>query len=307
MIDFTPIAEHPDAVAAILDPQPFIATLQDLADALEGAAQKGNPSLTDWPHRLIDLRILSHMVKGLHHPVEAFGTLLPDDWEQITPEIRDRIPGNPINNHMRLVSKFKRAIGLFRPDLDPWSALQVLADVDNSKTSPNLGRARTRALRDGMKPIDITNHWIAEQLANVAPEKESSDRAIFQFLVRLSNRPCVQQSGLLRTDLALPATQTQNHRAVTLPDWLQAICDVNDRQTHNGIVRIWRTLQHVGLNASTPDDIMKLIESGKLKHEVAMRFEPIKLGSWKTYISKTRKSLRPLVNDPSIYANRIQH
>jgi hypothetical protein len=198
--------------------QKSVVTLQDLQNALEDAAKSGNPSPADWVHRAVDFRILAHVLGSLNHPVQAFGKLLPDDWAEIEPEISNRIPGNPTNNHKRLVSKFKRAIGLFRPDLDPWSALQVLADAEMPKSSVRLGRVKCRAMQEGLMPIQITSEWINQQLGGVEQQNEAEIRGIYFFLVRLSKKSLVQAAGFLRSDLTLPATMRQQRRSAKLPD-----------------------------------------------------------------------------------------
>ncbi|WP_448327703.1 hypothetical protein [Sulfitobacter sp. M13] len=206
--DFTPHNDQKTDSPA-LHIQRSVVTFHDLNAALEDAVQRGQPSPVDWVHRAVDFKILAHILKNLDHPLEAFGTLLPEDWAAVTPEIRHRIPGNARNNHMRLVSKYRQAIGSFRPDLDPWSALQVLAKAEMTKSSGRLGRVRRRAIPDGLMPIQITSAWINQQLVGVESQKEAEVRGIFLFLVRLSKKPKVEVSGLLRSDLALPIKMQQ--------------------------------------------------------------------------------------------------
>ncbi|SEQ31397.1 hypothetical protein [Thalassovita taeanensis] len=184
-----------------------IETFRDVENALSATARASTPSIADWAHRAIDFRILERLLGDLDHPVEAFKTLLPDDWSDISEEIRDRIPSNARNNHMRLVAKFKRAIGFYRPDLDPWSALQVLADIEMAKTSPSLGRVKALAKEGDLRPVEMNNIWIEQQLTDLAQQNEAEIRGIFLFLVRLSKKPAVQTSGLLQGDLRLPPNQ----------------------------------------------------------------------------------------------------
>ncbi|MCB1313712.1 MAG: hypothetical protein KDK29_18350 [Sedimentitalea sp.] len=272
-----------------------VVTLQDVGDVLEDAAGSGMPSIADWPHRAVDFRIMERILEGLDHPVEAFGTLFPTKWRHVPPEIRHRIPGNPVVNHMRLVARFKRVIGLLRPDIDPWSALRLLADVELPTNSFLIGEVQGRAGRDGLNPIDIDSSWIAERLADIRPEHETQHRGRYHYLVRLSQRPRVRHSGLLRMDLSLPETIRQRQRAVVLPNWLQEISDRNGQPARNALDRLWRTIQHHGLEAACPDDIMELIAAGKLHHAAAQCVEPIKSSTWRTYIQRTRKALRPVV------------
>lgn len=284
-----------------------VATLAELCDALETAARSGQPSLADWPHRTTDIQILARILEGLEHPVEDFGVLLPDCWAQIAPRIRARFPGNPTVNHKRLVSRMKRAIGWFRPDIDPWSALQCLAEMEIPVNADIVGEVRLRAARDGLRPSDIDTAWIAGQLATVSAENEVKQRSLYQFLVRLSRRPRVQRAGLLRCDLAMPATRRQQQKAVVLPDWLQGIHDVSDRRTRNGLDLLWRTLLHHGLQADTPDDLLALIETEHLHHAAAQRVGPIKLQTWRGYIQSVRKALLARVDEPTRFAKKLKH
>lgn len=296
--DFTPHNDQKTDSPA-LHIQRSVITFHDLKAALEDAVQRGQPSPVDWVHRAVDFRILAHVLGNLDHRVEAFGALLPDEWEEIAPEICKRIPGNPRNNHMRLVFTFKRAIGLFRPDLDPWSALQVLADTEMSKSSGSLGRVRCRAKQDGLKPIQITSAWIKQQLVGVEPQNEAEVRGIFLFLVRLSKKPQVQASGFLRSDLTLPTTMRQQWCSVDLPDWLQAIYTSSDRQTQNALDRLWRTVLYHDQSAHTPADFLALINADKLSHDAAQSLEPIKLSTWRIYIQRARKALLPVSEGPT--------
>lgn len=288
-------------------PRRSVATLRDVSDALADAARYGIPSIADWPHREVDFRILERVLDGLDHPVEAFGTLFPAVWSNLSPEMRDRIPGNARNNHMRLSAKVPRAIGILRPDLDPWSALQLLADVELPTNAGVVGEVRWRALRDGLEPVEIDSGWIAAQLATIDPQRETQHRNIYQFLVRLAKQPRVRQTGLLREDLRMPPTARQARRAVTLPNWLQDIYDASDRPTQNGLNRLWRTIVHHGLGAYSVEDILALICSGKLEHDAAQCVEPIKPGSWHRYIQCVRRALLCRVDDPSKYSEKIKH
>jgi hypothetical protein len=284
-----------------------VATLMDLGDALETAACSGQPSLADWPHRAMDFRILAQVLEGLEHPVEDFGALLPDDWAQVAPGVRARIPGNPTVNHKRLVSRMKRAIGWFRPDLDPWSALQLLAEVEIPVNADIVGEVRLRAARDGLRPSDIDTAWIAEQLAPVSAENEVKQRSLYQFLVRLSRRPRVQRTGLLRCDLAMPATRRQQLKAVVLPHWLQESHTAGDQRARNALAWIWRTILHHEMQADTPDDLLALIDAGKLSHDAACCVEPVKKSTWRNYVQCARKALLARVDDPTRYAKKIRH
>jgi hypothetical protein len=281
----------------VLDHQRSVVTLQDLENALEGAARSGHPSPVDWVHRAVDFRILAHVLGSLDHPVQAFGKLLPDDWAEIAPEISNRIPGNPINNHMRLVSKFKRVIGLFRPDLDPWSALQVFADAEMPKSSGFLGRVKCRAMQEGLMPIQITSEWINQQLVGVGQQNEAEIRGIYFSFVRLSKKPLVQSSGFLRSDLTLPTTMRQQWRSVELPDWLQAIYVINDRQAQNAFDRLWRTVVYHELTAYTPRDLRALTYTKSLSHDAAQCLEPIKQSTWRIYMQRARKALLSVSED----------
>lgn len=196
-------------------PRRSVATLRDVSDALADAARYGIPSIADWPHREVDFRILERVLDGLDHPVEAFGTLFPAVWSNLSPEMRDRIPGNARNNHMRLTARVPRAIGILRPDLDPWSALQLLADVELPTNAGVVGEVRWRALRDGLEPNEIDSGWIAAQLATIDPQRETQHRNIYQFLVRLAKQPRVRQTGLLREDLRMPREGARDGAAIT--------------------------------------------------------------------------------------------
>ena len=284
-----------------------VTTLAELPDALESAARSGQPSVADWPHRAMDFRILARVLEGLDHPVAAFGALLPADWTQVAPETRARIPGNPTINHQRLVAKMTRAIGWFRPDLDPWSALQCLAEVEIPGNASIVGTVHLRAARDGLRPIDIDTAWIASQFVTVTDKQEIKLRSFYRVLVRLSRRPRVQRTGLLRADLALPATRRQNENAVVLPDWLQDIHAASGKRTRNALDRIWRTLLHHDMHADTADDILALIDAGKLRHATAQRVAAIEPGTWRGYIQAARTALLARVDDPNRYANRLKH
>lgn len=307
IIDLAPLSDQRSTIKIDPEQHRMVITLQDLEDALENAAKDGKPSLADWPHRTVHFRMLSRILGGLDHPVTSFGSLLPDQWGDIPPDIRDRIPGNPRNVHMQLVSMLKRAIGLFRPDIDPWSALRVLADAEVRIDGKMVGSVQRRAERDGLNPIDIDNCWIARQLAAVPAEDETQERQIYHYLVRLSGRQLIQHAGLLRRDLALPATLLQQQCKVILPDWLQEVADASDRPTCNGLERVWRTIRHHNLTAQSPDDIMALIYAGKLQHDTAKCVQPIKSRSWRGYIQRVRQVLLSYVDDPTIYEGRLKH
>jgi len=268
-----------------------VETFHDIENALCAAARTGKPCIADWQHRAIDFRILERLLGDLDHPVRTFSMVLPDDWSDVSGEIRDRIPGNARNNHMRLIARFKRAIGFYRPDLDPWSALQVFADVEMAKTSPSLGRVKGLAMMDDLKPIEINNAWIEQQLTNLTPEKETEIRGVFHFLVRLSKKPSVLASGLLQGDLWLPPTNRQKRRSTELPGWLQTIYDKVDRPTQNALDRIWLTIERLNLTAKNPRDILALMDAEKLTYDTANQVEPIKKNTWKIYAQKARKAL----------------
>ena len=284
-----------------------VTTLAELRDALETIARSGQPSPADWPHRAMDFRILAQVLEGLEHPVEDFGALLPGDWAQVAPEMQARIPGNPTVNHKRLVARMTRAIGWLRPDLDPWSALQLLAEMEMPVNADIVGEVRLRAAQDGLRPIDIDTAWIAGQLVHVPERQEAKQRSLYRFLVRLSRRRRVQRAGLLRADLALPATRRQKEDAVVLPEWLHVIRDVSDRRTRNALDRLWRTILHHEMQADTPDDLLALIDAGALRHAAAERIKPIKPGTWRAYIQIARKVLLAHVDDPTRYAKRLGH
>lgn len=294
-------------VGTVVRPCRDVATLRDVSDILADAARYGTPSIADWPHREVDFRILERVLAGLDHPIEAFGTLFPTVWNDLSAEIRDRIPGNARNNHMRLSARVPRAIGMLRPDLDPWSALQILADVELPTNAGVVGEVRWRAMRDGLKPVEIDNGWIAAQLACGDPQGAKQHRNIYQFLVRLAKQPRVRQSGLLREDLRMPPTARQVRRAVALPSWLQDIYDASDRPTQNGLNRVWRTIVHHGLGACSVEDILALIDTGKLQHDAAQCLEPIKTGSWRVYIQCVRRALLCRVDDASKYSEKVKH
>ena len=300
---FAPKSDRPDPSCR----HATIATLAELRDALEATARAGPPSVADWPHRAVDFRILARVLEGLDHPVDAFGVLLPDDWAQVAPETRARLPGNSTVNHKRLVSRMKRAIGWFRPDLDPWSALQLLAEVEIPGNANLVRQMRLRAARDGLRPSDIDTAWIAGQLTTVSAENEVNERSLYQFLVRLSRRPRVRRADLLRCDLAMPATRRQQQKAVVLPDWLQESHAVGGQGTRNALDRIWRTLLHHEMQADTPDDLLALIDAGKLPHDAARCVEPVKKSTWRNYIQCARKALLARVDDPTRYAKRLRH
>lgn len=268
-----------------------VETYHDVENALSAAAGTGTPCIADWQHRAIDFRILERLLGDLDHPVKTFSTVLPDDWSDVSGEIRDRIPGNARNNHMRLVATFKRAIGFYRPDLDPWSALQVFADVEMARTSPSLGRVKARAKEGDLSPIEINNTWIEQQLTDLAQQNETEIRGIFHFLVRLSKKPSVLASGLLQGDLRLPPTNRQKRRSTELPGWLQTIYDKVDRPTQNALDRIWLTIERLNLTAKNPRDILALMDTGKLTHDTANQVESIKKNTWKIYAQKARKAL----------------
>lgn len=298
MTDFNMHADQ-EIDESVLAHQRSVVTLQDLENALESAARSGHPSPVDWVHRAVDFRILAHVLGSLDHPIKAFGELLPDDWAEIAPEISNRIPGNPINNHMRLVSKFKRAIGSFRPDLDPWSALQVLADAEMPKSSGFLGRVKCRAIQEGLTPIQISSEWINQQLGGVGQQNEAEIRGIYFSFVRLSKKPLVQASGFLRSDLTLPTTMRQQRRSVELPDWLQAIYVISDRQAQNALDRLWRTVMYHGLTAYNPNGLRALTYTQSLSHDAAQCLEPIKLSTWLIYMQRARKALLSTSENPA--------
>ena len=268
-----------------------VETFHDVENALSAAARTGTPCIADWPHRAIDFRILERLLGDLDHPVKTFSTVLPDDWSEVPGEIRDRIPGNARNNHMRLVATFKRAIGFYRPDLDPWSALQVFADVEMAKTSPSLGRVKARAKEGDLRPVEINNKWIEQQLTDLAQQNEAKIRGIFHFLVRLSKKPSVRAAGLLQDDLKLPLTNRQKRHSTELPEWLQTIYDEAVRPTQNALDRIWLTIERLNLTAKCPQDILSLIDKGKLSHSTVNQVEPIKINTWNIYVRKARKAL----------------
>lgn len=294
-------------VGTMVQPYSEVATLQDVSDALEDAAKHGRPSIADWPHRAVDFRILDRVLSGLDHPVQAFGTLFPAEWINVSLETRDRIPGNTRNNYMRLSARVPRAIGTFRPDVDPWSALQLLADVEFPTSPGFVGAVKWRAMRDNLKPVEIDSDWIAAQLAAIDPQGETQHRNILHSLVRLGKQPRVRQSGLLREDLSLPPTVREMQSAVMLPGWLQDIHDASDRPTQNGLNRVWRTILHHGLIAHAAADILALIDAGKLQHDAAQCVEPIKRASWRIYIQRVRKTLLLRTNNPKRDIEKIKH
>lgn len=268
-----------------------VETFHDIENALCAEARTGTPSISDWPHRTIDFRILERLLGDLDHPVKTFSTVLPDDWSEVPDEIRGRIPGNARNNHMRLVATFKRAIGFHRPDLDPWSALQVLADVEMAKTSPSLGRVKALAKEGDLRPVELNNKWIEQQLTDLTQQNEAEIRGIFLFLVRLSKKPAVRASGLLQGDLKLPPTNRQKRRSTELPGWLQTIYGKVDRPTQNALDRIWLTIERLNLTAKCPRDILSLINEGKLSHSTANQVEPITINTWNGYAQRARRVL----------------
>lgn len=284
-------------VGTVARPDREVATLRDVNNALEDAAKRGAPSIADWHHRAVDFRILDRVLEGLDHPVEAFETLFPAEWKNVRAQLRGRIPGNARNNHMRLLATMSRVIGFLRPDLDPWPALQLLADVETPTNADIVGAIRKLAMCDGLKPIEIDSDWIAAQLATIDPKSEAQHRNIFHSLVRLAQTPRVRQSGLLRDDLSLPPTMRQTQCAVTLPTWLQDIYDASGRPAQNGIDRIWRTILHHGLIAHAAEDILTLIDTGKLQYEAAQCVEPIKPGTWRIYIQRVRKAIVSCTNN----------
>jgi len=266
-------------------------TFHDIENALSAAAGTGTPCIADWQHRAIDFRILERLLGDLDHPVKTFSTVLPDDWSEVPDEIKDRIPGNARNNHMRLIATFKRAIGFYPPDLDPWSALQVLADVEMAKTSPSLGRVKALAKEGDLRPVEMNNKWIEQQLTDLAQQNEAEIRGIFLFLVRLSKMPSVRASGLLQDDLRLPPTNRQKRRSVELPEWLQTIYDKVDRPTKNALDRIWLNIERLNLTAKCPQDILSLIDKEKLTHTKANQVETIKINTWNIYMQRVRRVL----------------
>jgi len=268
-----------------------VETFHDIENALCAAARTGTPCIVDWQHRAIDFRILERLVGDLDHPVKTFSTVLPDDWSEVPDEIRGRIPGNARNNHMRLVATFKRAIGFHRPDLDSWSALQVLADVEMAKTSPSLGRVKALAKEGDLRPVELNNKWIEQQLTDLTQQNEAEIRGIFLFLVRLSKKPAVRASGLLQGGLKLPPTNRQKRRSIELPGWLQTIYGKVDRPTQNALDRIWLTVERLNLTAKCPRDILSLINEGKLSHSTANQVEPITISTWNGYAQKARRVL----------------
>lgn len=279
-----------NASAILGHPKP-VETFHDIENALSAAARTGTRCIADWPHRTIDFRILERLLGDLDHPIKTFSTVLPDDWSEVPDEIRGRIPGNARNNHMRLVATFKRAIGFHRPDLDPWSALQVLADVEMAKTSPSLGRVKALAKEGDLRPVELNNKWIEQQLTDLTQQNEAEIRGIFLFLVRLSKKPAVRASGLLQSDLELPPTNRQKRRSTELPGWLQTIYGKVDRPTQNALDRIWLTIERLNLTAKCPRDILSLINEGKLSHSTANQVEPITINTWNGYAQRARRVL----------------
>jgi hypothetical protein len=195
---------------------PNILTLQDLADVLAAKAAAGTPCPTDWQHRAVDVRIAAKVFDGLGHAVEAFDDLLPDAWNAVPTRVRSRIPGSPTVNHKRLRGYFSKAIAYHRPNLNAWSTLAVLAELDcgHHARAANAGHAirwlRSMASDGGLIcPNDVTTVWIMSLLSDVPREKEAQTRAYARTFVRLAANPIARRRDLVRADLAMPPTKAQ--------------------------------------------------------------------------------------------------
>ncbi|HCP80091.1 MAG TPA: hypothetical protein DIT67_00305 [Octadecabacter sp.] len=125
----------------------------------------------------------------------------------------------------------------------------------------------------------------------MAQQNEAKIRGIFHFLVRLSKKPSVRAAGLLQDDLKLPLTNRQKRHSTELPEWLQTIYDEAVRPTQNALDRIWLTIERLNLTAKCPQDILSLIDKGKLSHSTVNQVEPIKINTWNIYVRKARKAL----------------
>ncbi len=290
-------------------------SLQDLANTLEAEAAAGTPCPTDWPCRAVDFRILSRIAGGLEHPIDHFDTLLPDSWDAVPDETRTRIPGNPRRNHMRLRAQIVRAIAYHRPELDPWATLAVLAELDcghharAENASHAIRRIRSLAAECGLgTPYDITKAWIADQLRDVAEDKETQERWYFARFVDLTTNPLARRLDLLRSDLVMPPTRLQAAAAVEFPDWLEKIAEDEPGYFRSSAELVWRVIIRADLAPrGSIEDILGLLEAGHLLYHTIKPLTSVKQSTWTTYIKRLRTAFLRRVPDPSQYSRRLQH